>query len=76
MTIIQIKRSANVAAPSTSDLVLGELAYSFDQSNNGAGAKLYIEALNSSGANVIHSIGQMNKLIHLTLNQRSTEQLR
>ena len=57
MTIIQIKRSANVAAPSTSDLVLGELAYSFDQSNNGAGAKLYIEALNSGGANVIHSIG-------------------
>ena len=57
MTIIQIKRSANVAAPSTSDLVIGELAYSFDQSNNGAGAKLYIEALNSGGANVIHTIG-------------------
>ena len=57
MTIIQIKRSANVAAPSTSDLVIGELAYSFDQSNNGAGAKLYIEALDSGGSNVIHSIG-------------------
>jgi hypothetical protein len=57
MTIIQIKRSANVAAPSTSDLVIGELAYSFDQTNNGAGAKLYIEALNSGGANVIHTIG-------------------
>ncbi len=57
MTIIQIKRSANVAAPSTSDLVIGELAYSFDQSNNGTGAKLYIEALDSGGANVIHSIG-------------------
>jgi hypothetical protein len=57
MTIIQIKRSANVAAPSTSDLVIGELAYSYDQTNNGAGAKLYIEALNSGGANVIHSIG-------------------
>lgn len=57
MTTIQIKRSANVTAPSTSDLVIGELAYSFDQSNDGAGAKLYIEALNSAGANVIHSIG-------------------
>jgi hypothetical protein len=57
MTIIQIKRSANVAAPSTSDLVLGELAYSYDQTNNGAGAKLYIEALNSGGSNVIHTIG-------------------
>lgn len=57
MTIIQIKRSANVAAPSTSDLVLGELAYSYDQSNSGAGAKLYIEALDSGGANVVHTIG-------------------
>jgi hypothetical protein len=57
MTIIQIKRSANVAAPSISDLVLGELAYSYDQTNNGAGAKLYIEALDSGGSNVIHTIG-------------------
>ncbi len=56
-TAIQIKRSANVAAPSTSDLVIGELAYSFDQTNNGAGAKLYIEALDSGSAEVIHTIG-------------------
>lgn len=55
-TIIQIKRSANVSAPTTSDLVQGELAYSYDQSNDGAGAKLYIEVDNTSG-NVIHAIG-------------------
>ena len=57
MAIIQIKRSANVAAPQITDLVVGELAYSYDQSNSGAGAKLYIEAINSGGANVIHTIG-------------------
>lgn len=56
-TIIQIKRSANVAAPSTSNLVEGELAYSYDKSNNGAGAKLYIEALDSVNSPVIHTIG-------------------
>jgi hypothetical protein len=55
-TIIQIKRSANVSAPQLSDLAQGELAYSYDQSNNGAGAKLYIEVDNTSG-NVIHTIG-------------------
>lgn len=56
-SIIQIKRSANVAAPTTSDLELGELAYSYDKSNDGIGAKLYIEAENNSGAQVIHTIG-------------------
>lgn len=56
-TIIQIKRSANVAAPTTSDLEEGELGYSYDKSNSGAGAKLYIEALNSSNSPVIHAIG-------------------
>ena len=56
-TIIQIKRSANVAAPTTIDLVDGELAYSYDKSNDGAGAKLYIEALDSSNNEVIHAIG-------------------
>lgn len=55
-TVIQIKRSANVGAPSLSDLVQGELAYSYDQSNDGVGAKLYIEVDNNSG-NVIHTIG-------------------
>lgn len=56
-TIIQIKRSANVAAPTTSDLVEGELAYSYDKSNSGAGAKLYIEALDSGNSPIIHAIG-------------------
>ncbi len=56
-TIIQIKRSANVSAPTTSDLVEGELAYSQDKSNSGAGAKLYIESLDSGNSPVIHAIG-------------------
>ena len=56
-TIIQIKRSANVAAPNTTELVIGELAYSYDKANSGAGAKLYIEALDSGDAEVIHAIG-------------------
>jgi hypothetical protein len=56
-TIIQIKRSANVEAPLTTDLLIGELAYSYDKTNNGAGAKLYIEALDSGDSEVIHSIG-------------------
>lgn len=56
-TIIQIKRSANVFAPTTSDLLEGELGYSYDKSNNGAGAKLYIEALDSSNNPIIHTLG-------------------
>lgn len=56
-TIIQIKRSANVGAPTTADLLIGELAYSYDKSNSGAGAKLYIEALDSGDSEVIHAIG-------------------
>jgi len=56
-TIFQIKRSANVASPTTSDLAEGELAYSFDKSNDGAGAKLYIEAKDNSNTPVIHAIG-------------------
>ena len=56
-TIIQIKRSANVAAPTTSDLEEGELGYSYDKSNDGVGAKLYIEALDSGSSPVIHAIG-------------------
>ena len=56
-SIIQIKRSANVTAPATTDLELGELAYSYDASNDGIGAKLYIEAANSSNVATIHAIG-------------------
>jgi len=56
-TTIQIKRSANVAAPATTDLLEGELAYSYDKSNNGANAKLYIEVQDSGGGEVIHTIG-------------------
>ena len=55
-TTIQIKRSTAATAPTTSDLVLAELAYSMDDSNNGAGAKLYIEAT-ESGSAAIHAIG-------------------
>ena len=56
-TVIQIKRNATTTAPGTSDLVVGEMAYAYDASNDGAGAKLYIEAVNSSNAAVIHAIG-------------------
>lgn len=56
-TIIQIKRSANVAAPTTTDLLEGELAYSYDKSNSGVGAKLYIEALDAGNNEVIHAVG-------------------
>lgn len=56
-TIIQIKRSANVAAPTVADLVEGELAYSQDKTNNGVGARLYIESLDSSSNEVIHIVG-------------------
>jgi len=56
-TTIQIKRSPNVAAPTTSDIIEGELAYSYDKSNNGTGAKLYIEVQNSGGGETIHTVG-------------------
>ena len=56
-TIIQIKRSANVTAPTTADLLEGELAYSEDAANNGAGAILYIESVDSGSNQVIQKIG-------------------
>lgn len=56
-TTIQIKRSANVTAPATTDLLEGELAYSYDKSNDGANAKLYIEVLDQFSSEVIHAIG-------------------
>jgi len=57
-TVIQIKRSSGSAAPTTSALVEGELAYSEDRSNSGAGAVLYIESIGSDGTTqVIDKIG-------------------
>ena len=56
-TTIQIKRSTGSAAPATSDLVEGELAYAEDRSNSGASAKLYISSINSGGNEVIQEIG-------------------
>ena len=56
MATIQIKRGSTAAAPTTSDLAVGELAYAMDTSNDGAGSKLYIESTNSGGAG-IHAIG-------------------
>ena len=58
MTVIQIKRSSGAAAPATSDLVEGELAYSEDQSGSGVGAILYISSLASNGTTeVIDKVG-------------------
>lgn len=58
MTVIQIKRSTGSAAPTTGDLVEGELAYSEDRSGSGAGAILYIESVASDGSTaVIDKVG-------------------
>jgi hypothetical protein len=57
-TVIQIKRSTGASAPTTTDLAEGELAYSQDRTNNGAGAILYIESIASDGTTqVIDKIG-------------------
>lgn len=56
-TIIQIKRSASSTAPTTSDLLEGEMAYAEDAANNGANAVLYIESVGSGGGAVIDAIG-------------------
>ena len=56
-TIIQIKRNSGTTAPGTNDLVIGEMAYAYDASNDGVSGKLYIEAVNSSNAAQIHIIG-------------------
>ena len=57
-TVIQIKRSTGVSAPAVSDLAEGELAYVQDRSNSGAGAKLYIESVDSDNSTpLIHAIG-------------------
>lgn len=55
-TIIQIKRSAGSTAPTDAALLEGEMAYAQDASNNGAGAKLYIESIEGSTA-AIHAVG-------------------
>jgi hypothetical protein len=57
-TVIQIKRSTGASAPTTSILAEGELAYSQDRTNNGAGAVLYIESVASDGTTqVVDKIG-------------------
>lgn len=49
-TVIQIKRSTGLSAPATANLAEGELAYVQDRSNSGAGAKLYIESVDSDNS--------------------------
>jgi len=57
-TVIQIKRSTGLTAPTVSNLAEGELAYVQDRSNSGAGAKLYIESVDSDNSTaLIHAIG-------------------
>ena len=55
-TIIQIKRSSGSTAPTTSDLLEGEMAYAQDASGNGANAVLYIESL-EGGSPTIQAVG-------------------
>jgi hypothetical protein len=57
MTIIQIKRTAAVTAPTTGDLVEAELAYAEDKASDGVGAILYIESVNNDDSAAIHKIG-------------------
>ena len=56
-TVIQIKRSTGVSAPTASALAQGELAYSMDASNNGSGAILYVESQDSGGSAVVQKLG-------------------
>ena len=56
-TVIQIKRTTGVSAPTVSDLAEAELAYVQDRSNDGASSKLFIESVDSSSNPVIHEIG-------------------
>ena len=56
-TIIQIKRTANITAPTVSDLAEAELAYSQDTTADGAGAILYIESVNANASPSIHKVG-------------------
>ena len=57
-TVIQIKRSTGLSAPTVSNLAEGELAYVQDRANSGAGAKLYIESVDSDNSTaLIHAIG-------------------
>ena len=57
-TVIQIKRSTGLANPSISDLSEGELAYVQDRTNSGAGAKLFIESVDSDNSTpLIQAIG-------------------
>ncbi len=57
-TVIQIKRSTGASAPTTTQLAEGELAYAEDRTNNGKGAILYIESVQSDGTTpVIDKIG-------------------
>lgn len=57
-TVIQIKRSTGATAPTTSQLAEGELAYAEDRTNNGKGAILYIESVQSDGTTpIIDKVG-------------------
>ena len=51
-TIIQIKRSSGATAPTTGDLLEGEMAYAQDASGSGANAVLYIESLEGETATI------------------------
>ena len=53
-TVIQIKRTTGVSAPTVSDLAEAELAYVQDRSNDGASSKLFIESVDSGANPVVH----------------------
>jgi hypothetical protein len=56
-TIFKIKRSTGAGAPTTANLQESELAYSQDQSSDGANSILYIESVDNAAQPVIHKIG-------------------
>jgi len=56
-TLIQIKRGTGTAGPSPDLARESELAYAQDTTNDGTGAKLYIQSIDSAGLADVHAVG-------------------
>lgn len=56
-TLIQIKRGTGTSGPSPDLARESELAYAQDTTNDGTGAKLYIQSIDSAGLADVHAVG-------------------
>jgi trimeric autotransporter adhesin len=56
-TLIQIKRGTGTTGPSPDLARESELAYAQDTTNDGTGAKLYIQSVDSNNAAQVHAVG-------------------